>query len=388
MAPLRRPSERHGVDPHKLSGVSDEHESAIQGGAGPAKSVTVRVASLDVSLHTMDGGGRRVAAFLQALAKENCLISTVGVGPHGTEALENALSSRVHRIKRRLFPVPFRGRIASELPAPDGRGAVVSLIPSTNRWALRANSSWLDFPDLWSSIATNQSQTVDRFTALFNNAQASMWRKREEAEYDAADVVSVASWSDCKQLGRKALWLPTPVTTSRELARRRVQPTHNAWVYGMLANFNYPPNRDAYQRLVTEWLPMLLTNGSRIVIGGFGSETLPSTAGVEIIGPVDEVSHFYDRVDVVVVPIELGGGMKVKVVEAMVHGVPVIATEHATEGLPQPIGDECTKSGSLPRRLRDPRENSAVMNALHDFTSESFQEKFSSTWRTMMMAHG
>lgn len=368
--------------------MSGEHQSVIQGGGASAKSITVTVATLNVSLHTMDGGGKRVAAFLQALAKEDCLISTVGVGPRETDASENALSSRVHRIKRRLFPVPFRGRIAGELPSAEDRSAVVSLIPSTNRWALRANSSWLDFPDLWSSIASNQSQTVDRFTALFNNAQASMWHKREEAEYDAANVVSAASWADSKQLGRKALWLPTPVTTSRELSRRRVQPTQNVRVYGMLANFHYPPNRDAYRRLVTEWLPVLLTNGSRIVIGGFGSETLPSTAGVEILGPVDQVTHFYDGIDVVVVPIELGGGMKVKVVEAMVHGVPVIATEHAIQGLPQAVGKECIRWGSLPPKLRDPRENSAVMSALHDFTSESFEEKFSSTWRTMMNGTG
>ena len=156
-------------------------------------------------------------------------------------------------------------------------------------------------------------------------------------------------------------------------------------VYGMIANFHYPPNLDAYRRLIQEWLPSLLPTASRIVVAGFGSEGLPRVPNVDIIGPVDTVDEFYDLVDVVVVPIERGGGMKVKVVEAMMHGVPVMATEHAMDGLPPGIAQECIKWGSEPADRRDPRENPAVMSALENFTAASFQKKFSPLWKKRMV---
>ena len=139
----------------------------------------------------------------------------------------------------------------------------------------------------------------------------------------------------------------------------------------MIANFDYPPNRDAYQRLIREWLPRLLPSASRIVVAGFVSGSLRRAMNVDIIGPVEKVAAaFYDRVDVVVAPIERGGGMRSEVVEAMMHGVPVVATEHAMDGLPHAIAEECIKWGSCSSGLRDPRENPAVVNALENFTSK------------------
>ena len=363
---------------HKASGQNKVNQAAV----------TVRVVCLDVSLRRMDGGGKRVHAFLRALENEGCALDVVGVGPEGTGGIENAVSAALHRLKRRFFPIHFRGRIEAKLSGVNGRSPTMSLVPSANRWALRSNPNWLDFPDLSSNIARNHARTVDRVSAAFNVAQARLWSKREVSEYDQADVVSVASWSDSLQMGNKAVWLPTPVAESGELVRRRSAPSGRqaGVVYGMIANFDYPPNRDAYERLIREWLPLLLPSANRIVVAGFGSESLRPGMNVDILGPVENVATFYDRVDVVVAPIERGGGMKVKVVEAMMHGRPVVATEHAMDGLPQAIAEECIKWGRLSSGSRDPRENPAVVNALENFTFESFQTKFSSLWRQRIVA--
>lgn len=359
-------------------------ENRVSGAA-----VQVQVVCLDVSLCRMDGGGKRVHAFLGALENEGCTVDLVGVGPQGTDGIENVVSSPLHILKRRLFPIMFRGRVETELSSLSGHSPALSLVSSANRWTLRSYPCWLDFPDLWSNIARTHARTVDHISASFNLAQARLWSNREAAEYVQADVVSVASWSDCAQLGENAVWLPTPVASSRDLVRRRPLPSPDARVtYGMIANFDYPPNRDAYKRLIREWLPILLSNASRIVVAGFGSESLPRVANVDIIGQVDTVARFYDLVDVVIAPIERGGGMKVKVVEAMMYGVPVVATEHATEGLPRAIADECVKWGSLRSGLRDPRENPAVVSELANFTFDSFQEKFSALWQQRMVKCG
>src|SRR3984957_5038071 len=357
---------------------------------------TVRLISRGVSLNRLDGGGKRVAAFLGALHAGGIAVEVIGVGPSGTDEAHKVVSSPLHRFKRRLLPVPLRRRIESELAALTERGPTMSLVPSANRWALRTNPNWLDFPDLWSEVADNQAATVDRVSACFNKAQASMWRERERAECERADVVSVASWSDRAKLGEKAIWLPTPVAESAGVVRNHKVPFSPGprLVYGLLAHFGYPPNRDAFQRLVRQWLPVLRPYGSRIVVAGFGSEDLPRVMDVEIIGAVDDVASFYERVDVVLAPIARGGGMKVKVVEAMMYGVPVVATQHAMEGLPRAIVDECidwesyasgTAHPGVVARLRDPRENPAVADALHSFTFDSFRNTFARAWQDRMV---
>jgi hypothetical protein len=337
----------------------------------------------------MDGGGMRVHAFLKALERENCVVDTIRLGPRGSEAVDKVIDDPLHRLKRRLLPVPLRGRTEGQLPAGQGFGRTISLIPGAHRWALRNKPTWLDFFDLYSGIAQNQARTVDPCSALVNLAQARVWAKREHAESAEADVVSAASWSDSLRLGGGAVWLPTPVTEQRTLCGRRSRRSNEAGqlVYGMLANFHYPPNVDAYRRLVREWLTPLLPTASRIVVAGFASETLPRVPNVDILGAIPSVEEFYDSVDVVVVPIERGGGMKVKVVEAMTHGIPVLATEHALTGLPEAIADEAAKWGQSVLHKRDPRENPAVANALGDFTAGSFQRKFSALWKSRMQGN-
>ncbi|MGW0172759.1 glycosyltransferase family 4 protein [Rhodococcus sp. NPDC003322] len=199
-------------------------------------------------------------------------------------------------------------------------------------------------------------------------------------------MVSAASWCDRDLIGGDAVWLPTPVTDTLERDRRVGPVSNGGCTYGMLANFDYPPNRDAYVRLVKQWLPVLRPLERRVVVAGFGSESLPRVDGVDVWGPVDTVSRFYDAVDAVFAPIELGGGMKVKVVEAMMHGVPVVATEHARGGLPPAIAGACIRWGRRPFVLRDPRCDEAVVDELRDFTFERFQRRLGALWRDRMGA--
>lgn len=64
-------------------------------------------------------------------------------------------------------------------------------------------------------------------------------------------------------------------------------------------------------------------------------------AGVELLGFVPELKPLYDQASVVVVPLRLGAGVKFKVVEAILAGVPVVTTPVGAEG----IGDRSWFAG-------------------------------------------
>lgn len=53
-----------------------------------------------------------------------------------------------------------------------------------------------------------------------------------------------------------------------------------------------------------------------------------------MLGFVDDLEPEYRRAAAVIVPLEAGAGVKFKVVEAMIRGIPVITTPVGIEGIP------------------------------------------------------
>ena len=54
---------------------------------------------------------------------------------------------------------------------------------------------------------------------------------------------------------------------------------------------------------------------------------------VEFTGRVDDVRPYIHSADVFVVPLKIGGGTRLKILEALATGVPVVATVIGAEGL-------------------------------------------------------
>lgn len=57
-------------------------------------------------------------------------------------------------------------------------------------------------------------------------------------------------------------------------------------------------------------------------------------AKVNLAGFVPEISNFYASIDVIAVPISVGTGMNIKMIEALRHGVPVLSTAAGAKGVP------------------------------------------------------
>ncbi|HEY4743026.1 MAG TPA: glycosyltransferase family 4 protein, partial [Desulfuromonadaceae bacterium] len=106
---------------------------------------------------------------------------------------------------------------------------------------------------------------------------------------------------------------------------------------GFLGSFAHQPNADAVTWLVETIVPRVQARCRNVefVIAG---KNPPACAvdGVTAIGFVDDVSAFYRSVDVVVAPLRHGGGIKIKVLEAMAHGKAVVTTSIGAEGIAEP----------------------------------------------------
>jgi polysaccharide biosynthesis protein PslH len=69
--------------------------------------------------------------------------------------------------------------------------------------------------------------------------------------------------------------------------------------------------------------------------------------GVEFTGTVDDVKPFLGELEVGVVPLRVGGGTRLKILELMAAGVPVVSTSVGAEGLPVQDGRHILLADSL-----------------------------------------
>lgn len=105
-----------------------------------------------------------------------------------------------------------------------------------------------------------------------------------------------------------------------------------------VGNLDYAPNLEALRRLAGELLPRLLEHDPSIILQvvGPGSERLGDIStlpGVEVSGYVPDLAVAYAGASLVLAPIRSGSGTKVKVLEAMAHGVPVVTTPTGVAGI-------------------------------------------------------
>lgn len=152
-----------------------------------------------------------------------------------------------------------------------------------------------------------------------------------------ADAVCAASAAEARAMAtRYGLPIHTVPNAIRAPASTAPRPDRDALLF--VGNLTYRPNIDAAALLATEVLPLVRrrrSDATVTLVGAHGTEVaaLAAIDGVEVTGPVPDVAPHHAAADVVVVPLLDGSGTRIKVLEAMAHGRPVVATARAVSGL-------------------------------------------------------
>jgi polysaccharide biosynthesis protein PslH len=121
-----------------------------------------------------------------------------------------------------------------------------------------------------------------------------------------------------------------------------------------VGNFGYEPNVDAAQYLCEDILPLVaeaVPNVHLTLVGNSGPPELGQLAGpqVTLTGRVPSVEPYLDAADVVVAPLRVGGGVKVKVLEALRRGKAIVTTGVGTQGLAG--AEACVRQEDDPARF-------------------------------------
>jgi glycosyltransferase involved in cell wall biosynthesis len=167
-----------------------------------------------------------------------------------------------------------------------------------------------------------------------------------------------------------------------------------------LGAMNRPANQDAIRYFFREVWPYVrkaVPEAELTVAGGGMPDALKMELAVDprvtVAGFVDSVEDAYRSAAVFVAPILAGGGVIVKILDAMAAGVPVVTTSYGNEGIRARPGEEVLVAddpkefaSSVVRLLRDGELRRAVgiagrRHVDRNFSADALEETLEETYR-------
>ena len=142
-----------------------------------------------------------------------------------------------------------------------------------------------------------------------------------------------------------------------------------------VGSMNYHANIEAAVDFVRDFWPRMRAQFPELRLTLLGSNpaaavrALASEPGIEVTGTVPDVRPHYATALAAIVPLKTGGGTRLKILEALAAGVPVISTKAGAEGLELTPGEHflMAEKGdewvAAVRRVSDPAAASALSAA-------------------------
>lgn len=112
----------------------------------------------------------------------------------------------------------------------------------------------------------------------------------------------------------------------------------------VLGSFGWYPNKEALIWFIEEVLPLLRSESPDAVIKVVGSgidhrfSCRLAQQGIEVHADVPDSLPFLQQARLLVVPLRIGGGTRIKILEAWAAGLPIVSTSLGAEGIPYRSG--------------------------------------------------
>jgi len=191
---------------------------------------------------------------------------------------------------------------------------------------------------IWARRASHTANPIAKF--FFRTQEWKMrWFERRVLRRAAvatavtpADVETIRNWGvDCVRL------VPNGVD-AESLASAPGAEREDEILF--LASLDWFPNVDALDYFTRDIFPLVRearANATLRIVGRRPADSLQQRmagiAGVEFVGEVEDVRPSLERAGVVAVPLRIGGGSRLKILEALAAGKAVVSTSVGAEGL-------------------------------------------------------
>jgi polysaccharide biosynthesis protein PslH len=295
------------------------------------------------------GGSRWIAGLVPALARTHS-VALVALRAPGEEDVDPAIAEvcdLVVEVERRTARTSlanaWRERQRFALAASGAPGWAIGFsVSALPRELARVVATWQpDVAHIESFVLAQYAETLDPVPAVVvdqdaADTSAAMRRFRARVLRDADAVVALTE----RDRAKLAALVPSArierIPLAVDLRRAALDSRGNGRDLLFVGNFIHPPNTEGAERLVRSIFPQVIERrpDARLVIVGAGPPpSLQSAGNVVVMGRVDDLDSVMDAAAVVVAPLTSGGGMRVKVLDALGAGKAVVASPLAVEGI-------------------------------------------------------
>jgi polysaccharide biosynthesis protein PslH len=309
---------------HDVSAIILHEDEDTPLTSGPAMREYCRDVTFVRNPHSPTGLRRRAQQMRSWLSRRSYQRHLFAV-PGFQDVLDRALGSHRYDVVFVNFPhlAHYRLRLS-----PPGTATPVIVIDSHD----------VNY-DLARQVAKSRAPLGQRLHAMLN------WRKlaREELEaYRTADGVCVCSKADQGRLAADAPSATTVVIPNaadiERLQPRESDPVSDGRTVLFFGLMSTVPNVDGVTWFLREIWPRIATARPDlrfVVVGANPAAAVLAHAGpgITILGPVDDLRPHLSAAAAVVVPLRLGSGTRLKILEAWAMARPVVSTSLGAEGL-------------------------------------------------------
>jgi len=239
----------------------------------------------------------------------------------------------------------------------------------------------LDLHNVDSALARSYARSSHSFKATLATGEAQLLSMLERRAVRRADVVVTVSAEDAQRLPVRPKqllvcpngWEPQPVL-----------PPGTAPNVIFTALFSWTPNVDAALWFCNQVWPGVLRrvpDAKLLLVGRDPTPAVRSLAGpaIEVTGAVADIRPYMTQARVAVAPLRSGGGTRLKVLEALGAGRPIVGTSIGLDGLAPLLGNGAIAADDPPRMaselaelLLDPDEAARLGQSGHAAVSRDY----------------
>ena len=186
---------------------------------------------------------------------------------------------------------------------------------------------------------------ADRFPFLKKFLKASVVRKSERYLVRNAKAVLCVSEEDkrlfYKYYGVNAQLLPNGVDVKKFIPDTPDPMLISKYglcgkkVISYFGSYDYPPNIEALRYLLKIWpeITKRFPETRMMIIGRYPPDWATSHPGVIVTGSVDDIVAYIRLANIIVVPLQHGGGTRLKILEALACGQTILSTPFGATGI-------------------------------------------------------
>ncbi len=294
-------------------------------------------------------GGQRDPGYQAAIERELPGSQTIY-----TAALDgNVVAQSLAYIGRLLQPAPFA---VSKFTHPDVQQALASHVRerSVDVAVCDFLSASLNFPEnltlptvlfqhnvetaLWQRMAATEANRIKRVAYQIEARKMARYERKALSRFH--HVIAVSEHDRQQMLAMDPGCAITVVPTGVDTKKYSVAPAAdtNPPRIVFTGSMDWEPNIDAVDYFCQEVLPRVRSEFPAAIFQIVGRNPHPrvkqlASASVEVTGTVPSVGDYLKAATVVVVPLRVGGGTRLKIFEAMAMGKVVVSTSIGAEGL-------------------------------------------------------